>query len=267
MSDLEKALHAAGYVALPLPRKAADPTTIFAFTDGHLYIVRNPHTCLPNPPVEVTEDDAVDVVQFDREFGLEMKGVVGLFAKLLGIGDAKVQLDAKDIRSARVRMGGLAHVTIQTGAMVEYLLTQGDTPCTVDLYEKSHLTIVAALRAHSFTYKFLNRDNLTVQFALPEVEQLFQVDGSVKVVVLTNGEVKVEAPRYVGVVTWDGAAIAREVGKARQSIQRRGGSNLQVTRPLEGALRPSDVEHLRIASIGNDVSDAPSSQSLSSGRR
>jgi hypothetical protein len=254
MSDLDSALRKAGYVALPLPRKAADPTTIFGFTDGHLYIVRNPHTCLPNPPIDIVEDEAVDLIQFDREFGLEMDGIVGLFTKLLGIGDAKVHLDTKEVRSARVRLGGLTHVTIQTGSMIEYLLGKHNTPCTADLYDKSHLTIIAALRANSFTYKFFNKDNMAIQFALPEVQQLFQAEGGMKVEVLSSGEIAVQAQRYVGVVTWNGTTIEGEVEKFRKP-RRRGTTALTAASALERALKPSDVDALRIGSIKTVRSD------------
>ena len=73
-SDLEKALERAKYTALPLPRTKSEPTTIFTFDDGQLYIVRNAHSCLPNPPIAVTIDPAVDTIMFTHQFSFEFKG-------------------------------------------------------------------------------------------------------------------------------------------------------------------------------------------------
>lgn len=67
-SGLEKALEKAKYSALPLPRAKSEPTTIFSFFEGHLFIMRNAHSCLPDPPVETTPDPSVHTLAFTREF-------------------------------------------------------------------------------------------------------------------------------------------------------------------------------------------------------
>jgi hypothetical protein len=71
-SDFEKVLEKAKYTALPLPRGKSGPTTVFAFNDGHLFIVRNQHSCLPDPPLSVTEDPAVDLLAFNKQFSFEI---------------------------------------------------------------------------------------------------------------------------------------------------------------------------------------------------
>ena len=73
MTDLEKVLAQAKYTALPLPREKSAPTTIYSFHDGQLFIVRDAHTCLPDPPLKVADDNAVDTLQFQREFHLTQR--------------------------------------------------------------------------------------------------------------------------------------------------------------------------------------------------
>jgi len=73
-SDFEKALAKAKYVALPLPRAKTGPTTILTFSDGFLHVVRNEHSCVPDPPVAVTDDPSVDVLAFQRKFSFSAKG-------------------------------------------------------------------------------------------------------------------------------------------------------------------------------------------------
>jgi hypothetical protein len=144
-SDLEKSLARAKYVALPLPHTKTGPTTILTFSDGFLHVVRNERSCVPDPPVAVTEDPSVDVLAFQRKFSFSAKGLLGFFFKAFG--HANVDLEAKQIRSATVELGGLSHVTIESGAFVDYLLTLvPTTPCYRDLSDERNLTIVAALR-------------------------------------------------------------------------------------------------------------------------
>lgn len=132
------------------------PTTVFGFIDGQPYIVRDAHTCLPNPPIQVTVDPAVDVVAFNRQFSFDLTGITRFLVSVFSLGKAKTQLEMKRVKSASVQMGGLAHHTIQTGEMLDYLLSSpGPKPAyRADLLDKNHLTIVAALLAGQFTYRF-----------------------------------------------------------------------------------------------------------------
>lgn len=52
--------------------------------------------------------------------------------------------------------------------------------------DKDHFTIVAALRAKTFTYEFTNDSGATVQFAGPEAASLFQANASVDVKVAAD---------------------------------------------------------------------------------
>lgn len=249
-TDLEKALTKAKYAALPLPRASSGPTTVFAFTDGHLYIVRNPHTCLPDPPISITPDPAVDTITFSRTFSFEISGLIGFFTKLLGIGSAKAEFDAKGISSATVQMGQLVHQTLETGGMIEYLLQQKPSLCMHDLFDKDHFTVVAALQAGSFTYTFKNSKGATVKVSLPEATTLFHADVDAKIEVTQEGQVVVNAPRYVGVVTWDGKKIEREVAKARKYTQGRGLQPYRAPAALANALEPAELYGRRLASMG-----------------
>src|SRR5690242_17141560 len=118
-TDFEKALEKAKYSALPIPRSKSGPTTIFAFTDGHLFIVRNQHSCLPDPPLSIIEDPAVDLLAFSRQFNFQLKGFVAFLAKIFGKATAQTELEIKSVRSASVQLGGLAHCTIETGVLVD----------------------------------------------------------------------------------------------------------------------------------------------------
>jgi hypothetical protein len=250
-SDLEKALARAKYVALPLPHAKTGPTTILTFSDGFLHVVRNEHSCVPDPPVAVTDDPSVDVLAFQRKFSFSAKGLLGFFLKIFG--DSKVELEAKHIRSATVELGGLSHVTIESGAFVDYLLSLDPiTPCFRDLFDERNLTIVAALRAGTFAYTFQNQAGANVEFTLPEATQMFKTDASVDVQVDKRGTVRVTAPRYVGIITWDGAKIQKEVERAQRA--RRGirltGQRYRALDPVDYALKPAEVRSLQLRSMG-----------------
>jgi hypothetical protein len=111
MTDLEKVLAQAQYTALPLPGEKSSQTTIYSFHEGQLLIVRDPHTCLPDPPLKVTEDRAVDALQFQREFSFNLKGIVSFFVKIFSLGKAKGEFEAKKVSSATVVMGGPVWIT------------------------------------------------------------------------------------------------------------------------------------------------------------
>lgn len=250
-SDLETALSKAKYVAFPLPHARTGPTTILTFSDGFLHVVRNESSCVPDPPVSVTTDPSADMLAFQRKFSFTAKGLMGFFMKLFG--QSNVDLEANKISSATIEMGGLAHVTIETGAFVDYLLTLSPkSPCYRDLFDERNLTIVAALRASTFAYTFQNQAGATVKVALPEATQMFQTDASVHVQVDQSGAVRVTAPRYVGMITWDGAKIRKEVERARRA---RLGAHLTGRRyrpvdPVDNALTPAQVRALQLASMG-----------------
>lgn len=216
-TDLEKALEKAKYSALPLPRAKSNPTTIFAFEDGHLFIVRNPHTCLPDPPLAVTVDPAVDALAFTREFKLEFNAVVSFLMKVFGVGNAKAELSVKSISSATIQMGGLSHHTVQTGELIDFLMKQDQTgSCLRDIFDKDHFTIIAALQASAFTYTFKNERGVVVKFTGAEANALFQAQAGMDISVTSEGKVVVNSPCFVGVITWDGKRITQEVEKARK---------------------------------------------------
>lgn len=216
-TDLEKALEKAKYSALPLPRAKSEPTTIFAFEDGHLFIVRNPHACLPDPPLAVTVDPAVDTLAFTREFKLEFNAVVSFLMKIFGAGNAKAELSVKSISSATVQMGGLSHHTVQTGELIDFLTKQNQTgSCLRDIFDKDHFTIIAALQANTFSYTFKNEKGAVVKFTGPEANALFQAQAGINISVTSEGKVVVTSPCFIGVITWDGKRIAKEVEKARK---------------------------------------------------
>lgn len=264
-NDFEKALERAKYSALPLPRTKSGPTTIIEFIDGQLIIVRNQHACLPAPPITVTEDPSVDLLAFSREFNFELKGIIGFFAKIFGMGQAKADLEAKSVRRATVQLGGLSHHTIETGALIDYLIEKKPTAtCMHNILDKDHLTLVAALRANTFTYTFLNNSGATVKFTGPEAKGLFSVSAAVGVEVAADGKIVVTSPTYVGYVAWDGKQIAREIAKA-QAPTRLGiiGAKKPVTalRPfvkasastitlVEKALTPDEIRQRRLSSMG-----------------
>ncbi len=246
-SDLEKALEKAKYSALPLPRAKSEPTTIFAFEDGHLYIVRNPHTCLS---LEVTTDPAVDTIAFSREFRLEFNAVVSFLLKIFGAGNAKGELSAKSIRSASVQMGGLSHHTIQTGEFIDFLLQQNQsTSCLRDVYDPDHFTIIAALRASSFTYAFKNQSGAVVKFTGPEANALFQAQAGIDVSVTSEGKVVVNSPCFVGVITWDGKRIAKEVEKARNFKPGHALRAFAAPHAIENAVSPQELRERQVRSL------------------
>jgi hypothetical protein len=250
-SDLEKALARAKYVALPLPRANTGPTAILTFSDGFLHIVRNEHSCVPDPPVAVTNDPSVDVLAFQRKFSFSAKGLLEFFYKIFG--QSNVRLEARQIRSATVELGGLSHVTIESGAFVDYLLTlDPTTPCYRDLVDKRNLTIVAALRAGTFAYTFQNQAGATVEFTLPEATQMFKTDVSVDVQIDRGGTVRVTSPQYVGMITWDGTKIQKELERARRARLgiRLTGQPYRAADPVDYALTPEEVLSLRLRSMG-----------------
>lgn len=250
-SDLEKALARAKYVALPLPHAKTGPTTILTFSDGFLHVVRNERSCVPDPPVAVTDDPSVDVLAFQRKFSFSAKALLGFFFK--GFGHANVDLEAKQIRSATVELGGLAHVTIESGAFIDYLLTlTPTTPCYRDLFDERNLTIVAALRAGTFAYTFQNQAGATVKFMLPEATQMFKTDASVDVQIDQSGTIRVTASRYVGVITWNGAKIHKEVERAQRARRgiRLAGPLYRPVDPVDYALTAAEVRSLQLRSLG-----------------
>lgn len=84
-SELDKALRKAGYKALPLPRGKSGPTTVFAFLDGSPYVVRDAGACLPDPPIKISVDASASLVEFQREFELELKGMLGFLSAIFGL--------------------------------------------------------------------------------------------------------------------------------------------------------------------------------------
>jgi hypothetical protein len=220
MTDLEKVLAQAQYTALPLPREKSSPTTIYSFHEGQLLIVRDPHTCLPDPPLKITEDRAVDALQFQREFSFNLKGIVSFFVKIFSLGKAKAEFEAKKVSSATVVMGGLQHETIQTGELIDFLIKTQPNSCVRDVTDKNNFTVVAALKAANFTYTFKNSKGVTINLTLPEAESLFKTDASVSVSLTTDGKVVVNASRYVGIVSWKGDKIAKELDKAKRFAER-----------------------------------------------
>jgi hypothetical protein len=216
MADLEKVLAKAKYTALPLPREKSGPTTIYTFHEGQLLIVRDPGTCLPDPPLKITEDRSADTLQFQREFEFSLKGIISFLAKIFTLGKAKAELEARSVSSATVVLGGLQHETIQTGMLIDFLMAHDRNSCLRDILDKSHLTVVAALKAATFTYTFHNERGTTVSLTLPEAEGLFQANASVSVSLTQDGKIVVNAPRYVGVVSWKGDQIEKELKKARK---------------------------------------------------
>lgn len=254
-SELEKALEKAKYSALPLPRTKSEPTTIFSFFEGHLFIVRNAHSCLPNPPLEITPDPSVDTLTFAREFKFKVNAVFSFLLKIFGAGSANAELEAKDVRSATVVLGGLSHHTIQTGALMDYLLKQDPkSPCMRDILNKSNLVIVAALQASAFTYTFKNAKGATVKFSGPEANGMFKADASVNVQVTEQGQVVVNSPCFIGVVTWSGKKIAQELEKTRKFSSGKAFRKFEPAGVFDLAIAPSEVRAQQLASLEISVS-------------
>jgi hypothetical protein len=198
-SELEKALEKAKYSALPLPRAKSEPTTIFSFFEGHLFVVRNAHTCLPIPPLEVTPDPSVDTLTFTREFKFEFKAIVSFLLKIFGAGNASADLGTRDVHSATIVLGGLSHHTIETGVLVDYLLKlDPKSACMRDIGNSSNFLIVAALQASTFTSTFKNEKGATVKFSGPEANSMFKADASMDVQVTQQGQIVVNSPCYIG---------------------------------------------------------------------
>jgi hypothetical protein len=274
VTDLEKVLAQAKYTALPLPREKSAPTTIYSFHDGQLFIVRDAHTCLPDPPLNITVDNAVDTLQFQREFQFNFKGIVSFFVKIFNLGKAKAEFEAKSISSATVVMGGLQHETIQTGALIDFLMDSKPTSCFRDVQDKDNFTVIAALKAASFTYSFHNEKGASISLTLPEAQGLFQADASVSVSLTQDGKVVVNAPRYVGVVSWKGDTIAKELAKARKFAERPAMAPYQSPMPMHLAASLSDIEKVRDASISRrsegrkaQPASQPKSKAKGAGRR
>lgn len=254
-TELEKALKKARYTALPLPRGKTGPTTIIAFRNGQLYVVRNAAACLP---LTVTPDPAVDTIQFSRNFSFNLGGIVSFLANLFGIGKAKGDLEVRQVKSATIQLGGLSHETIQTGEMVDYLLNLQESGCRRDLLANDHLTIVAALKAASFRFTFKTEKGVTVKLSAEEATGLFKADASVSVGVAESGEIVVTAPAYVGVVTWDGRTMVKEIERARKAAARPAVRRVTAAAAdvWSRAASPDAVGALRLASLGIRVRPA-----------
>jgi hypothetical protein len=232
-------------------RESTRKGKIFSFFEGHLFIVRNAHSCLPDPPLETTPDPSVDTLTFTREFKLEGKALFSFLLKIFGAGGASGELQAKEVRSATVTIGGLSHYTIQTGALIDFLLKQDPkSPCMRDILNKANFLIVAGLRASSFTYNFKNESGATVKFSGPEVNGMFKADASVEVNVLDQGQVVVNSPAFVGVVTWDGNKIGQELLKARKFASGRKLRRFEPPSVFDLANEPKEIRAGQIASLG-----------------
>lgn len=269
-NDFEKAIEEAKYSALPLPREKSAPTTIFEFTHGYLTIVRDPHSsCLPDPPLKVTEDPSVSLLTFSRDFNFELKGIVGFVATIFGTSMAKAELEVKNVRKATVQLGGLSHHTIETGVLIEYLMEKNlSTTCMHNILDKDHFIVVAALRANTFTYQFSNSSGAAVKFTGPEANGLFQAKANVDVQVGSDGKIVVTSPTYVGYVAWDGNRIAKELQKAKAPARKAPASGLGIPQKtatdlqpfvkaslstitlVENALTPHELHQRRLTSMG-----------------
>jgi hypothetical protein len=249
MADLEKVLAKAKYKALPLPREKSGPTTIYSFHKGQLSIVRQAGVCLPDPPLHVTEDPSVDTLQFQREFEFNLKGIVSFLTKIFSLGKAQAQFEAKSVSSATVVMGGLGHDTIETGALIDFLMDHKRDSCLQNILDKDNFTVVAALKAATFTYTFHDSKGASVSLSLPEVEGLFKADASVSVSLTEDGKVVVNAPRYVGVVSWNGNQIEKELKKARKFAAQPSFAPYQAPDPFALAATVAQISRVRRASL------------------
>jgi hypothetical protein len=198
----------------------------------------------------VTTDPAVDTLEFSREYRLEMKGIVGFFTRLFGLGNLKAELETRCISSATVQMGGLAHKTIETGALIDYLLQQKPTTCMRDVLDRDNFIVLAALHASTFTYTFRNSKGAVVRLSGPEASGLFKLDGTVNVQVGGEGRIVVSAPAYVGVVTWDGRRISKELEKAKRQTMRKGVRPWRPAGAVENAVPAQELRKRRLASLG-----------------
>jgi len=217
--------------------------------------VRNPQTCLPSPPLNITPDPSVDTLTFTREFKFQLKAIVSFLLKIFGAGSANAELEARDVRSATVVLGGLSHHTIATGELMDYLLKQDPkSPCMRDILNKSNFVIVAALQASKFTYTFKNEKGVTVKFSGPEANNMFKADASVDVQVTQQGEIVVNSPCFIGVVTWDGKKVAQELEKAKRFASGKAFRRFEAAGMFHLANEPSEVRARQLASLGVSAS-------------
>jgi hypothetical protein len=86
---------------------------------------------------------------------------------------------------------------------------------------------------------------------LPEATQMFKTDASVDVQIDQSGTIRVTAPRYVGVITWNGTKIQKEVERARRA--RRGvhlaGPLYRPVDLVDCALTVAEVRSLQLRSL------------------
>lgn len=249
--DLVKVLEKAKYSALPLPRSKSEPTAIFTFTRGKIHVVRNPHSCLPDPPIAITVDASAEVLTFSRSFELGVSGLLNFLGKVLGLAGAKAQIDVKKVSSATVQLSGLAHHTIETGALLDYLLTlPPKSPCWRDLGKNENLTVVAALKVDAFTYTFHNKSGAVVKFNAEEARRLFRFDASVSVESSADGTIMVKSPTFIGYIAWDGKKMRQEREKAELFRDTAAFAPEYTNRYLiEGAVSPAIVRRRMKASV------------------
>jgi hypothetical protein len=252
-TELEKALARSGYVALPLAREGCEPTSVLGFERGQLYVVRNPHKSFPNPPIEITESGSVDAFNLDREFSFKIDGMATFILSTLGIGSARAELEASSVRSATVRMSGLVHHNVETGELIQYLLTHdaASAPAIRDVLDPDHMTVVAALSAETFAYTFRTGGGVVVKLSAPEAEQLFKANANIQVSTSSSGSVVVSSRRFVGVLLWSGKKFAQEMKKAREATRSPAlRSSPRVSSPTAGAVSAAELTEKQLASFG-----------------
>jgi hypothetical protein len=171
--------------------------------------------------------------------------------KVFGAGSANGELEARDVRSATIVPGGLSHHTIETGALIDYLLKlDPQSACIRDIRNASNFLIVAALQASTFTYTFKNEKGGAVKFSGPEANSMFKADASVDVQVSQQGQIVVNLPCYVGVVTWDGKRITQELERARKFAAGKAFRKFVAPPVFEIANEPSDILARQRALLG-----------------
>jgi len=252
--DLERTLRSKGYTSLPLPRANNGPTTIFGFKKGMPYVVRNAHQCLPDPPNGVTRDQAVDTITLEKSFSFKVSGLTRFLGNVFGGGKADGQFEALGIATASVRMSGLEHQTIQTGVMLEFLVTGAGEKCARDLFESKNLIVIAALKASTFTYDFRNQKGLAVNLNAEDATTMFRASADTKVSLTESGGVVVTWPSYVGWIMWSGKTLREEV--RRRGVPAVGVGLGRPADPLDAerpsgtlALTPDEVEEMRRTSL------------------
>jgi hypothetical protein len=255
MADsLERALHSKGYSSLPLPRASNGPTTIFGFEKGKPFVVRNAQRCLPDPPITVTRDQAVDTITLQQSFSVGVSGLARFLGTLLGGTKADGQFEAKGIAMASVRMSGLEHQTVQTGAMLDYLAGGIDQACAPDLFDPKNLIVIACLRASTFTYDFKNEKGLAVKLNAEDATAMFKASADVAITMTESGAVAVTWPSYVGWIMWSGKALRDAVRRRKAlplatvlGVEK---DPLDIERAIgEQALSPAEVEEMRLTSV------------------